>query len=235
MSWLARLKVDAEAIRAEGISNDIYVWHKKLWECYPDTPEAKRDFLTRIDQLEGAYRLWVLAKKKPICPPWCHADDFACNEISPSFLKHRYYAFDLRANPVKTLVQRGSNGETLFKPNGKRKGGKRVPLVKQEELREWLDRKGLVRCREPQTGMDVPGGFQIVHSKPLEISRMVESHFRKKDKKTSKDHAAYHGGVQFRGTLEVTDPKSFIETYEAGIGSAKGFGFGLFLLAPITL
>ena len=235
MSWLARLEVDAESIRTKGISNDIYAWHKKLWECYPDMPDAKRDFLTRIDHFEGMYRLWVLAKRKPVCPPWCPPDGFALKEIAPSFLTYRYYAFDLRANPVKTLARHGPNGELLFKPNGKRKDGKRVPLVKQEELRAWLIRKGSVRCRDPQTGMDVPGGFRILPNKPLEIRPMVESHFRKKDKKTGTDHAAYHGGVQFRGTLEVTNPERFIETYEAGIGSAKGFGFGLFLLAPLNL
>lgn len=235
MSWLARLEVDAETIRAEGISNDIYVWHKKLWECYPDMPDAKRDFLTRIDQLEGAYRLWVLAKRKPVRPQWCPPDGFALNEIAPSFLTHRYYAFDLRANPVKTIAQRGPNGETLFQTNGKRKHGKRIPLVDQEELRAWLIHKGSVRCRDKDRGIDVPGGFRIVQGKPLEISPMVESHFRKKDKKADKEHAAYHGGVQFRGTLEVTDQERFIETYQAGIGSAKSFGFGLMLLAPINL
>jgi CRISPR system Cascade subunit CasE len=58
---------------------------------------------------------------------------------------------------------------------------------------------------------------------------MIESHFRKKGQ------AAYHGGVQFRGILEVTDQNHFIETYYAGIGSTKAFGFGLLLLAPIEM
>lgn len=227
MSWLARLEIDAETVRKHGISDDIYVWHKMLWECYPKTSEAKRDFLTRIDQLEGAYRLWIMAKRKPVCPLWCPTDGFALREISPTFLNYRYYAFDLRVNPVKTIVQRGTNGETLFRSNGKRKNGKRVPLVEPEELRAWLIRKGKIRCRDKDTGADVPGGFRIIEEKPLEISPMVESYFRKKG------HSGCHGGVQFRGTLEVTDCEKFIETYKSGIGSAKCFGFGLFLLAPI--
>jgi CRISPR system Cascade subunit CasE len=234
MNYLARLEVDAEIARAEKIW-DSYAWHKRLWEdCFPDEPDANRDFLTRIDQLEGAFRIWVLAKRKPVRPQWCPTDGFALKEISTSFLSHRYYAFDLRANPVKTIVQRGPNGETLFRSNGKRKNGKRVPLVKPEELREWIVHKGQVRYRD-KDGLDVPGGFRIVEEKPLEISPMVESHFRKKDKKTGEEQKAYHGGVQFRGTLEVTDTKAFIETYQAGIGSAKGFGFGLLLLASINL
>lgn len=229
MNWLSRLEVGSDAIYSEGISADIYTWHKKLWECYPNMPDAERDFLTRIDQLEGAYRLWVLAKKKPVRPEWCPPEGFAVKEISPSFFSHRYYAFDLRANPVRTLVQRGPNGETLYQPNGKRKHGKRVPIVEPEELRAWLVRKGKVRCRDKDTGEDVTGGFRIVEDKPLEISPMMESHFRKKGQ------AAYHGGIQFRGILEVTEPERFIATYQAGIGSAKGFGFGLLLLAPVKL
>ncbi len=219
MSWLARLEVDAEIALAEGI-RDSYDWHKRLWDCFPNVPDQKRTeigFLTRIDTLERAFRLWVLAKRTPVCPKWCSPDGFALNEIADSFLTHRYYAFDLRANPVKTIVQRGSNGETLFRANGKRKCGKRVPLVKTEELRSWLDRK------------TASGGFKIVEVKPLEIAPMVESHFYKKGQ------SAYHGGVQFRGVLEVIDPMQFSKTYYTGIGSAKGFGFGLMLLAPIKL
>lgn len=226
MSWLTRLDVEADVARDEGVF-DNYLWHKKLWECFPGAPDTKRDFLTRIDHLEGAYRLWVLSKNKPIRPEWCNEDGFALKEIAGAFLSHRYYAFDLRANPTKCVVQRGPAGETLRRANGKRAHGKRVPLVNTDELREWLSRKGNVRCRE--NGLDVPGGFRIVEDKALEISPMVENHFRKKEQ------AAYHGGVQFRGTLEVTSREAFIETYCRGVGSAKGFGFGLLLLAPINL
>lgn len=229
MNWLARLEVDADSARNESIW-DSYAWHKRLWEdCFPDAPNAKRDFLTRIDLLEGSSRIWILAKRKPVRPQWCTHEGFSIKKIAPSFLAHRYYAFDLRANPVKAMVQRDANGEALLGRNGKRKRGKRVPLVKQEELHDWLVRKGKVRCQDDETGVDVPGGFQIVEDKPLEISPMVENHFRKKVQ------TGYHGGVQFRGTLEVTDQESFIETYKSGIGSAKSFGFGLLLLAPIDL
>ena len=189
MNWLARLEVNAEIAHDEKIS-DSYAWHKKLWECFSEVPDQKRTevgFLTRIDILEGAFRLWVLAKRKPERPQWCPVEGFALKKISPSFLTHRYYAFDLRANPVKTVVQRGPNGETLYRPDGKRKSGKRVPLVKENELREWLIQKGKARFKDQRTGQDVPGGFRIVEDRPLEVSPMVANHFRKKDKKKGKD------------------------------------------------
>lgn len=234
MNWLARLDVDAETLRKEEISGDIYTWHKLLWQCYPDDPDAKRDFLTRIDQLEGAYRLWALSQRKPVRPHWCPEEGFSINEISSSFLTHKRYAFDLRANPVKMqFIARDANGQPVLHTNGKRKRGKRIPLVKPDELREWLIQKGKVRavvCKKGEPKIEIPGGFRIVESedRPLEIRPMVENHFRKNE------HAAYHGGVQFRGILEVTNREHFIKSYQAGIGSAKGFGFGLLLLAPIN-
>lgn len=236
MSWLVRMEIEAETARREEIE-DSYTWHKKMWDCFPGMPDKKRNdigFLHRIDILDGAFRIWILGKEKPSIPYWCSPDEFAIKEIAPAFLSKRHYAFDLKANPVKTIVQRGPNGETLYRPSGKHKSGKRVPLVKPDDLRDWLVKKGEVRSRDQDTGQNVSGGFRIVENLPLEIRPMQESHFRKRDKAKGQNHSAYHGGVQFRGTLEVTDPEQFAETYYSGIGSAKGFGFGLFLLAPIN-
>jgi CRISPR system Cascade subunit CasE len=209
MTWLARMEIDAETAFAAGVT-DNYDWHQRLWHCFPGQPDRNRDFLTRIDTLEGAFRLWVLSPSEPACPDWCAPGGFSVREIAPSFLSHRYYAFDLRANPVKCLVQRNEQGQRTHR-------GKRVPLIRPEELRAWIDRKGEA------------GGFRIMADKPLEIGPVVKSHFRKRE------HAACHGGVQFRGVLEVIDPRTFAQTYYAGVGSAKGFGFGLLLLAPVSL
>ena len=207
MSWLARLDIDAGDARAEGIT-DNYAWHKRVWECFPYIQDSKRDFLTRIDQLERGFRVWVMARQKPVHPKWCPPGAFALKEIAPSFWSHREYAFDLRANPTKRLSNRAVEGTS---PGP----GKRIPLTKPDDLRDWLRRKAAA------------SGFAVREDKPLEIGPMVESHFRKAG------HSAYHGGVQFRGILEVTDREKFSMAYHAGIGSAKSFGFGLLLLAPV--
>lgn len=227
MTWLARMEVDARGARNHGMI-DTYAWHKKIWDCYPDAPSSKRDFLTRIDSLESMFLIWMLAPRKPTRPEWCPPEGFGVKEIASTFLSRRFYAFDLKANPVKTIVQRGANGETLLGPNGKRMHGKRVPITKPDELRDWLNRKGETRCLD-KNGVKIPGGFRVLEDKPFEISPLTENHFRKKGV------SGYHGGVQFRGVLEVTDQGNFIKTYLSGIGSAKGFGFGLMLLAPVKL
>ncbi len=227
MNWLARFEISAETARAKQIF-DNYDWHKKIWECFPGQSDAKRNFLTRVSPLEGVFRIWLLADIKPVCPTWCQPEHFALKEISPQFLSHRFYAFDLMANPTKAQVQRDVQGQPLITASGKRKRGKRIPLVKYDELKAWLVRKGHTRCLDTETGLEVSGGFRIVEERPLEISPMVENYFRKKEQN------AYHGGVQFRGVLEITDSNHFIKTYQAGVGSAKGFGFGMLLLAPVN-
>ena len=216
MSWLVQIEVDAAVAITERIM-DNYGWHQKLWECFPRDPDSKRDFLTRIDMLESAVRLWILARRQPSCPRWCSPERFVVKQISPSFLSHRHYAFDLVACPTKAIAQRGKEGEPLVGPNGRRQRGKVQYISNPQELHEWLVRKG------------VEGGFEISESPPLEIGPMQMTHFRKKS------HAGFHGGTQFRGTLSVTDSQRFAQTYYSGIGRAKGFGFGLLLLAPINL
>ena len=216
MSWLIRIELDAEAAQQAGLL-DSYDWHQRLWECLPDSPAQERDFLTRIDLLEGAVRAWMLAEREPVCPAWCPSDNFQVRKVASSFLSHSHFAFDLRVNPTKSLVQREADGTPKLKANGKRASGKRVPLVAKEDLRAWIVRKAS------------ESGFRVSDAKPLEISPTVEFWFRKKGK------PGVHGGVQFRGILEVTDPARFAVSWKSGIGSAKAFGFGLLLLHPVKL
>lgn len=216
MSWLLRIDLDAEVAGRLQIL-DSYDWHQRLWECFPGVPEEQRSFLTRVDFLEGTVRAWLLSERMPSKPAWCHEDTFALREIAPGFLSHRHYAFDLRVNPTKALVQRNLDGTPKLKANGKRTSGKRVPLVDPLDLRTWIDRKG-IEC-----------GFRISGAKPLEIGPIVGYHFRKKDL------VGVHGGVQFRGILDVTDSVQFAQAHAIGIGTAKAFGFGLLLLSPVQL
>ena len=40
--------------------------------------------------------------------------------------------------------------------------------------------------------------------------------------------------ARFEGILQVTDAEAFAKTLAAGIGPAKGYGFGLLSVAPIS-
>lgn len=206
MSWLARMEISSDSALRERIV-DSYAWHKKSWDCFPGNPDGERDFLIRVDSMAKAFRLWVLSVRKPVCPAWCPPETFVVKELASSFLEHRFYCFDLRANPTKRDAQQGN----------------RRALSKPDDLRAWLHRKGEM------------GGFRIVEEKPLEIGPMVKGFFCKEENRDQKECQSLHGGVQFRGVLEVTDVETFKKTYQQGIGSGKAFGYGLLLLAPATL
>jgi len=209
MSFLSRLEVDARTALRENLI-DAYRWHQAAWACFPDSPEAERDFLFRVDEREEGFLVWILSRRKPERPVWCAESAFEIRPIAESFLGHGHYAFDVVVNPTKRLVVRDEDGN-------KRKNGRRVALTRPEELTQWFDQKAL-QC-----------GFRRVESVPLDSSPVSDAHFRKKEMRGK------HGGTRFRGILEVKDPVKFRDTYEKGIGTARSFGFGLLLLSPVQL
>ena len=92
-----------------------------------------------------------------------------------------------------------------------KRNGKRLGLLKDEEQMGWLTRKAEM------------GGFQIVQTIPVPegFSKAVNG----------KKKLSFYS-VRFDGILRVEDPEAFLATLENGIGSAKGFGFGLLSIAP---
>lgn len=89
-----------------------------------------------------------------------------------------------------------------------KRDGKREGLYREEEQYAWLKRKG------------EQGGFGV-----LDVVARSEG-----EQKANRDKIVSLA-VVFEGTLRVTDAEVFIETLKSGIGSAKGFGFGLLSLA----
>jgi|GEM_PF-502674 len=224
MTWLARIEFKLfeleEPKRKELMRYDSYAWHKKVWDCFPSLTDQKRDFLMRIDEPDGIIRIWTLSKREPERPPWCPADIFHVKKVSNTFLNYKYYIFDVKVNPIIALTQKDENSTTTLKRrNDKHTLSKRIPLIAKSDLRKWIDKKG------------EQGGFVISDLKPLEIGSAERVYFRKNAH--GRNITGYHSGVVFRGVLEVTDPEKFTHIYCNGIGSAKAFGFGLFLLSPL--
>lgn len=187
---------------------DTYDWHQHLWHAFPGRDGESRDFLVRIDRKEEAYRVLLLSRVKPVRPDWCPGANFQTKLIPDSFFTHTTFAFSLLANPTKKIRSNAAGERT--------QNGRRVPLTSREDLLDWLGRKA------------ASGGFTIEPVRVHTVPRGREF-FHKKG-------AAHgtHTAVEFRGQLIVTDPSRFRTTVATGIGSAKAFGFGLLVLAPLT-
>ena len=125
--------------------------------------------------------------------------------FEPELQAGRAYHYRLLANPtIKKTVD----------TDGDQKRKIRMGIIKEEEQINWLTRKlktagaDLIQCTI------VPRGLQHSHKGNKEGKRQT------------------HLAVLFEGMLVVRDPLTVTKALEAGIGSAKGYGFGLLSLAP---
>lgn len=91
---------------------------------------------------------------------------------------------------------------------------RRIALYGESDIREWLERK-----------MSAIGAKLI----SAEIDQPRDELFVKDGKRGK------HVSVDVRGIISVREQSLFGQGFLAGIGSAKGFGYGLLMLQPIQL
>jgi CRISPR system Cascade subunit CasE len=208
MSHLTQVTVDfATAARQQ--LRDCYAWHQAVWKAFPGRDGEQRDYLTRLDQRRDGFRLLIVSSTNPVRPDWCPADaeSWKTKVIPDTYFTRRRYGFQLCANPTKKVASRDDGSLT--------RNGRRVPLRTRDELVQWIKRKG------------DQGGFTVDEA-TLRIFSRGREYFEKEGV------PGLHSAVEFEGVLTVTDPIKFQQTFTRGIGSAKAFGFGLLVIAPIS-
>lgn len=95
------------------------------------------------------------------------------------------------------------------------KTGKIVAVRGRENLINWFIKK------TSDTGF-------VVDEQSLQVNHAGVQSFKK-------NGAVYtHNTATFIGKLKVTDQKKFITSFQKGIGRAKGFGFGLLQIVPVS-
>lgn len=92
---------------------------------------------------------------------------------------------------------------------------RRIAIYRQDELDKWFRRKF------EAIGCEVTGLLSIEHPHDEIFS---------KDGKRGK-----HVSVDAEGIIKVNDAAAFADGFRKGIGSAKGFGFGLVMLQPVQI
>lgn len=157
------------------------------------------------DETTGEMSILIQSEKEPV---WTMLNGF--NE----------YVADCNCKEFRPVVKPDqalrfrlrANPTTRIKATGKREG-----ILNTEDQITWLKKKG------------AQGGFTI-----LDVSAVNEGISRDKMKRSENiGHTTSMLSVRFDGILRITDKETFIETLHSGIGSAKGFGFGLLSVAPL--
>jgi CRISPR system Cascade subunit CasE len=211
MTWLSRLLIPV-GVADKMKLYDNYAWHKLSWQCFPNRPDAKRDFLTRLEQTGECFRLYLLSGFTSEKPEWCAPEWWSCKKVSSSFMEHDVYKFDLIANPTRKVHSFDTQGQ-------RRKNSVRKAVIGEDALLAWLRDKADKH------------GFAL-YGQGLRIDQLGTQEFFKPQSNTHSEYRGKHVGVRFQGMLKVKEHNVFQEAFINGIGSARAFGFGLLMLAP---
>lgn len=203
--FLSRVEIPWE------FSRNPYNLHRQLWRLFPGEEketrskgeELRQGFLFRIEDNPTGRpaRLLVQSRRAPETASGVAL--LGTREIQPQPVAGQRLAFLLTANPIKTITDAQRDAK-----QGKKTEKCRVPLIKEENQREWIARK-----------LASAGEIEAVNVLPH-----APTYFRKGNR----------GGklatVTFEGVLRVSDPTLMTELLVNGVGPAKAFGCGLLLV-----
>ena len=220
--YLSQLRLNP---RNRNVRRDLaspYELHRTLLRAFPDQKDgAAGRVLFRVEPNPEGHQCVVLVQSYEK-PDWSNLSDTDYAEISgPKFV---------RFVPEQSAVVAGDNGilvrtgdrfrfRLLANPTVKREG-KRHGIHREDDLVAWMQRKA------------IDGGF-CVERHDLVVVPVGRIQSGKKCPTNGDSMTLSHHAVRFEGVLKVAHPHQFIATLELGIGSAKGFGFGLLSLARI--
>ena len=157
--------------------------------------------LFRIEDTSDGTQIMVQSHVEPNWP-------FAFADLDVLRCPAEHKVFDLHLRPGSPYRFR-----LLANPTVKRNGN-RLGLFKEDDQRAWLTRKIEDAGAKLVGYVAAPRGLQRC------------------DKNPAKDeHVATHFAVLFEGVLQAQDPERLKAVVGSGIGSAKGYGFGLLSLA----
>ena len=227
--YLSRLILNPRSRAVRRDLADCHSMHQTILAVFPrasdDAEQGARSqfgILYRLDiePRTGRFVLYVQSRTEP---DWNHLtpdyllrttglENPACKSVRQQYGSIRegvVFRFRLRANPTRKV-------DTKSGPGGEKRNGRRVGLVREEDLVEWLRRKAEA------------GGFTLLD---------LVVHGSGSEAKVSGAHpegTLAFRAVVFEGRLLVTDGERFRTTLSSGLGSGKAYGFGLLSVAPVT-
>lgn len=209
--YLSRLKLNPSVRITREMLINPYTLHQAVYRAFPDKSDGGAGrVLYRIDQDQrsGTVSLLVQSEKTP---DWtkanylgeCLLEKAEFKPFAPRTMDGQHLYFRLRANPS---IKKQAEGK---------KNGCRMGLLQEVDQLKWLHKKAEESGFTVITCQAMPEG--IIHDERGQEDRGKLRHY----------------AVRFEGMIKVVNPDIFTATLNNGIGSAKGFGFGLLSVAPV--
>ena len=201
MIFLSRLTLDPRSRQAAQEFRNPYEMHRTLSRAFGDGPDA-------LEEARCLFRA-----EEPVGAK--RAFVIVQSRVQPAWDRLPQTGYLESPPDVNSLDPRFPAGVRLAfrlraNPTVKREG-RRHAVLGNDELKAWMERKAAA------------GGFSL-----LSVTARVEQTVQML--KPGLQPAPLHC-VLFDGILQVDDPTLFHDTVEAGIGTARGMGFGLLSLA----
>ncbi|MBZ7671752.1 type I-E CRISPR-associated protein Cas6/Cse3/CasE [Klebsiella grimontii] len=186
-----------------------YAMHQWLWELFPDGPE--RQFLYRREELQGAFRFFVLSLEPPA---ESEIFDIQYRPFAPTLIAGQTLRFSLRANP--TICKAGKRHDLLMEAKRQVRGQVNGPDIwqhQQQAAQGWLARQG------------EQNGFSL-----REVN--VDAYRQQQVVRVKSRQMIQFSSVDYSGVLVVNEPTLFLQRLIQGYGKSRAFGCGLMLIKP---
>ncbi|ECA0400556.1 type I-E CRISPR-associated protein Cas6/Cse3/CasE [Salmonella enterica subsp. enterica serovar Newport] len=186
-----------------------YVMHQWLWELFPGGKE--RQFLYRREELQGAFRFFVLSQERPAESA---IFDVQCRPFAPELSVGQILRFTLRANP--TICKAGKRHDLLMEAKRQVKtqpDSRDIWTYQQQAALEWLSRQG------------EQNGFALREAS-------VDAYRQQQIRREKSRQMIQFSSVDYAGVLVVNNPVLFLQRLVQGYGKSRAFGCGMMLIKP---
>lgn len=193
------------------VNRGEYVMHQWLWDLFPG--QQQRQFLYRREELQGAFRFFVLSLQVP-----AQSDIFTVetSAFTPDLASGQQLRFSLRANP--TVCKAGKRHDLLMEAKFRLRGQVEASEIwshQQQAAQDWLARQG------EQSGFGV--------------EQVIVDAYRQQIIRKEKSRVIQFSSVDYSGVLTVNEPARFLRQLALGYGKSRAFGCGLMLIKPESL
>lgn len=202
--YLSMLELNPRSRQVQSELRDPYQMHRTLSKAFGDGHEA-------YDRARCLFRIDESVDGRKLCV-------LVQSKVRPDWeewpIPEGYLVSEPRIKDFNPRLETGQRLQFRLRANPTvKRDGRRCGIYDEEGLQGWLVRKGK------------QSGFRA-------LAASVTTDGKQKSRTTG-GHEGVFASVLFEGVLEVTDPEAFLAALESGIGSAKGFGFGLLSVAPV--
>ncbi len=208
--------------------------HRLVWSLFAGDPDRPRDFLYRESE---PGRFYILSRR----PPEDHHALFQIDTkaFEADLAPGDRIGFSLRANPV---VQRrrksgGDNGAVRDKPRPSAKDDvvmhalHALANANRAEMRSavaWQAGHAWLLARAERCGFAIEADADTAHQ-----TLRIDGYRQHRLPRGRGAPPIRFSTLDFDGELTVVDPAHFIATVAGGIGGARAFGCGLFLIRRV--